>query len=120
MAALLTELIKALLAVPKVAITCVIVVFLIIGSICIGLGIAAKPISKYRCQSKQNWLRFIIDLILIFKNIEVYKEIQLSNSSKQGDTDKEDDDPPYVSNIIQFLLTKQVKKDGSNGGTPSK
>lgn len=118
MAALVTELIKALLAVPKVAITCIIVVFLLLGSICIGLGIAATPICKYSCQSKRNWQRFIVDLILIFKNIEVYKEIQLSNSNKHDDNNEQDDDPPQVSNIIHFSLVKQAKKDGSNGGMP--
>ena len=112
MAAQVIELIKTLSTIPKVAIACILIIFLLISNVCIALAISVVAICRYRRLRKRDEQKFTTDMVLIRDHIDVYKEIKIHEGQHQA----KDDDPPNVSNVIHFSLVNQSKKDGSNGG----
>ena len=113
----LPELTKALLAVPKeVIITVVIALFLILCNLSHSISNAVQAICKYSSQNKRNRQKFILDFILLFKDIDAYKEIKLKENSQAENCT----DPPMFSNLTVLPRPKQPEKDKSNGSKISK
>ncbi len=115
-AAPITELIKSILAVPKVAIACLILIFLLICSIFVASALAVTAFCKYRRLSKRDRERFIQDMVLMKKDLNTYKEIKLHENNHQ----EVDDDPPLLHTLTILPRMKHKEKERSNGGIATK